>query len=171
MDSVSEQTFFQTQKIRYLDIHSSYAIIRYRNISGSDNMEDTLFSPVDELLVRNLRRCGHVLYHQTHHCQQDAVLALLAQGAMNQKQIQEHLSIQPGSASELISKLEAKGLVERARDDADRRRVVLTLTEKGQLAAKIHAERPAENLFSVFSQEEKESLVSLLETLLQSWGL
>lgn len=134
-------------------------------------MEDIKISAADEQLARNLRRCGHVLYHQAHHCQQDAVLTLLAQGPMNQKQIQEHLSVQPGSASELISKVEAKGLVERARDDTDRRRVVLTLTEKGQLAAKIHAERPAENLFSVFSSDEKETLTCLLETLLQSWGL
>lgn len=125
----------------------------------------------DEQLSRALRRCGHVLYHQTHHCQQDAVLALLAQGPESQKQIQEQLSVKPGSASELISKLEAKALVERRRDEADRRRVVLSLTEKGRHAAKIHAERQPEELFTALSPQEKNQLIQLLGKLLDSWGL
>lgn len=125
----------------------------------------------DEELSRLLRRCGHVLYHQTHHCQQDAVLLLLAQqGAMNQKEIQEHLSIKAGSASELISKLENKGFLQRSRDAQDKRRVVLSLTEKGLLAAKIHEERPVEHLFDAFSSEEKEQLIALLTKLHTSWG-
>lgn len=126
----------------------------------------------DEELSRLLRRCGHVLYHQTHHCQQDAVLLLLAQqGAMNQKEIQQHLSIKAGSASELISKLESKGFLQRSRDLKDKRRVVLSLTEKGFLAAKIHEERPAEHLFDAFSSEEKEQLIRLLTKLHTSWGI
>lgn len=125
----------------------------------------------DEELNRLLRRCGHVLYHQTHHCQQDAVLLLLAkQGAMNQKEIQEHLSVKAGSVSELISKLENKGFLQRSRDEQDKRRVVLSLTEKGLLAAKIHEDRPAEHLFDVFTAEEKEQLIGLLGKLHTSWG-
>lgn len=134
-------------------------------------MEQEIKQTTDEKLSRCLRRCGHVLYHQSHHSQQDAVLALLRQGPLNQKQIQEQLSTRPGSVSELISKLESKQLVERRRDDADRRRVVLSLTEKGQDAAMIHKERPAEDLFAAFSEEEKEQLAGLLEKLLESWGL
>jgi DNA-binding MarR family transcriptional regulator len=124
----------------------------------------------DEQLRRLLRRCGHVLYHQSHHSQQDVVLALLRQGPMTQKQIQEQLSIKAGSVSELISKLEARQLLVRARDEADRRRVVLTLTEKGQLASLIHKERATQDLFTAFSSEEKEQLSALLEKLLESWG-
>ena len=134
-------------------------------------MEQEIKQTTDEKLSRCLRRCGHVLYHQSHHSQQDAVLALLRQGPMNQKQIQEQLSTRPGSVSELISKLESKQLVERRRDENDRRRVVLSLTEKGQVAALIHKERPAEDLFAAFSEEEKEQLAGLLEKLLESWGL
>lgn len=125
----------------------------------------------DEELNRLLRRCGHVLYHQTHHCQQDAVLLLLAkQGAMNQKEIQKHLSTKAGSVSELISKLENKGFLQRSRDEQDKRRVVLSLTEKGLLAAKIHEDRPAEHLFDVFTAEEKAQLIGLLDKLHTSWG-
>lgn len=134
-------------------------------------MEQEIKQTTDEKLSRCLRRCGHVLYHQSRHSQQDAVLALLRQGPLNQKQIQEQLSTRPGSVSELISKLESKQLVERRRDENDRRRVVLSLTEKGQDAAMIHKERPAEDLFAAFSEEEKEQLAGLLEKLLESWGL
>lgn len=133
-------------------------------------MEQETEKCIDEQLSRRLRRCGHVLYHQTHHSQQDAVLALLRQGPLNQKQIQEQLSTRPGSVSELISKLEAKQLVERRRDDADRRRVVLSLTEKGQLAALIHEQRPSEDLFAALTEEEKGQLAGLLGKLLESWG-
>lgn len=133
-------------------------------------MEQVTETYTDEQLSCRLRRCGHVLYHQSHHSQQDAVLALLRQGPLNQKQIQEQLSTRPGSVSELISKLESKQLVERRRDDDDRRRVVLSLTEKGQIAALIHKERPSEDLFAALTEEEKEQLAGLLGKLLESWG-
>lgn len=135
-------------------------------------MEDKETITQDQKLGKLIRRCGHVLYHQTHHCQQDAVLALLLRnGPMNQKEIQQQLSVKPGSASELISKLEAKELLQRNRDEHDRRKVVLSLTEKGILIAKIHAERPEADLFSVFSSEEKAQLIALLDKLHTSWGL
>lgn len=117
-----------------------------------------------------LRRCGHVMFHQTHHCQQDTVLQLLAQrGTMNQKQIQEQLAIKPGSASELISKLEDKGMLLREKDPRDHRHVLLTLTEKGQYAARIFAERPDDDLFAVLNEDEKKLLLNLLEKLHSSW--
>lgn len=134
-------------------------------------MDEQNASLLDDRLHKLLRRCGHVLYHQAHHSQQDEVLLMLArQGAMNQKQIQQQLSVQAGSASELISKLESKQFVQRSRDEHDRRRVVLSLTEKGQLAARIHAERPTEDLFSGLNAEEKETMIRLLNKLHVSWG-
>lgn len=134
-------------------------------------MDEQTQSLLEERLNKLLRRCGHVLYHQANHTQQDEVLQILAkEGPMNQKQIQEHLSVQAGSASELISKLENKQFVQRSRDEKDRRRVVLSLTERGQLAARIHAERPTEDLFTALSIDEKEQMIGLLNKLLVSWG-
>lgn len=89
---------------------------------------------------------------------------------MNQKQIQQQLAIKPGSASELISKLESKGMVARTKDARDRRHVVLTLTEKGQFSAALFAERPSDNLFASLSPEELDELTALLEKLYSSWG-
>lgn len=125
----------------------------------------------DEHLRKLLRRCGFFLYHQANHSQQDEVLRILAEcGPMNQKELQEQLSIKPGSASELISKLEDKGLLLRTRDASDRRRVILTLTEKGTDFARMFRERPVETLFADLDEKERESLAATLEKLLDRWG-
>src|ERR1700693_2347251 len=44
----------------------------------------------------------------------------------------DRLQIQHQSAVELIDRLEAKGLVHRTRDEQDRRRVLISLTETGE---------------------------------------
>lgn len=127
----------------------------------------------DDLKLRRLlRRCGHFLYHQTNHDQQSNVLLLVHEhGPMNQKQLQEHLSIKAGSASELISKLEDKECLIRTRDPSDRRKVVLTLTEKGERIARFHRQRPEETLFTALTGEEREALAQILEKLLSGWGV
>ena len=89
---------------------------------------------------------------------------------MSQKELQEHLSIKPGSASELISKLEDKGRLLRSRDASDRRRVILTLTEKGRDFVGMFRERPVDTLFADLSESERESLAAILEKLLDRWG-
>lgn len=126
----------------------------------------------NERLGRLLRRSGHFLYHQCNHDQQSAVMELLCdQGAMNQKELQQKLGVKPGSVSELISKLEAKGLVERERDPQDRRKVVLNLTDRGRKVAEIHRERPVETLFTALDEQERQQLTKILEKLIVSWGV
>ena len=126
-------------------------------------MEETTLQDTEHLR-RLLRRCGHFLYHQHNHGQQGTVLAMLAQfGPMNQRELQQKLSIKPGSVSELISKLEDKGCVDRTRD--------ITLTEKGACIARIHQERPDETLFSALDPAEQAQLTALMEKLLGSWDL
>lgn len=45
--------------------------------------------------------------------------------------IQPHLGVSPGTLSGLVQRLVQAGLVDRSRDEADRRRVLLTLTDAG----------------------------------------
>lgn len=87
---------------------------------------------------------------------------------MTQKELQEILQIQPGSMSELLAKLEEKGLILRRKDDEDKRRSILTLTEAGQTAAKEQQgeEKP---LFGALDETEQEELKNLLGKLLDSW--
>jgi DNA-binding MarR family transcriptional regulator len=79
--------------------------------------------------------------------------------------------VEAGPMSRLLDRLEAKGIVRRARDNADRRQVQVELTEKGQqlspqimpVIAKVYARFLAD-----FSAEEAVLLQSLLQRLLNN---
>jgi DNA-binding MarR family transcriptional regulator len=86
---------------------------------------------------------------------------------MTQRELQDLLQIQPGSLSEVLTKLETKGMIVRSRDEEDRRRSILTLTETGRKAAEQKEERAS--LFAALSLQEQEELQQLLGKLLDSW--
>lgn len=122
-----------------------------------------------ESLSGLMHRCGHVLHHGDRKRTQHTVLRMLAeQGEMSQKDLQERLEIRPGSVSELVAKLEHKGLVTKTRDEEDKRRATLALTDAGRETAE-KAPEPGKDLFSGLSGEEQETLRSLLKKLLESW--
>lgn len=126
----------------------------------------------DDSLSGLLRRCGHVLHCQGKAHGQKRVLKLLREAQqLSQKELQEALGIRPGSVSELISKLEDKGLLRREKDERDKRRAVLVLTEAGMEAAKTmpESEEP-EHLYNALTQEEQETLRQLLKKLTASWS-
>lgn len=87
---------------------------------------------------------------------------------MNQKELQEILQIQPGSMSELLAKLEEKELILRRKDDEDKRRSILTLTEAGKTAA-MEQQGEEKPLFGALDESEQEELKRLLGKLLDSW--
>lgn len=63
-----------------------------------------------------------------------ALLAIRVRGSaqtMSVGALANELMIKPHSAAELVNRLEAAGLVQRSVDSADRRRVLLALTEQG----------------------------------------
>lgn len=98
---------------------------------------------------------------------QGRVMAILAQrGAISQRELQELLHVQPGSVSEILRKLEDKGLLTRARGE-DRRGNILTITEDGRaFAESLNAD---EDLFAALDPSEQEQLRSLLKKLLTDW--
>lgn len=123
-----------------------------------------------EQLTALLRRCSRILYHHSEPgMQQLAVLRLLTAGNATPRQVQESLGIRPGSASELITKLENKGFLTRRRTDADRRSVELSLTERGAEFVRRHVDCSAAAMLDVLSAEEQQELAALLEKLLHTW--
>lgn len=127
-------------------------------------------------LMRQMRRCGHLLYHRysLNQSQNRILLLLYRNGPMNQKELLEQMHIQPGSLSEVVSKVENCGLIERKRSESDRRVWELQLTATGHdRAVQFEQKRgeTAEMLFSFLSPEEKESLGDILSTLLQHWDV
>ncbi len=117
-----------------------------------------------------MHRCGHALHHRTDRDRgQRTVLALLAAwGETDQRTLQNALAIQPGSVSELLSKLEAKGYIVKTRSEQDRRMATVTLTEAGKAAARSLPEKK-QDLYAALTSEEQETLKSLLKKLLESW--
>ena len=86
------------------------------------------------LLVRSLsaafRECAAELglaLSEAH-----ALWLLSTAGALTTKDIAGRLAIDPANASTLVTRLERRGLVQRAAADDDRRKRLVSLTEKGR---------------------------------------
>jgi DNA-binding MarR family transcriptional regulator len=94
---------------------------------------------------------------------------LAASGPLTVGEQAEHMGLRRNSVSELLQRLEAKGLVARIRDERDERRVLVWLTQAGRdvisrvgqvLAPDLIAERMA-----TLSAEERTIVVRGLELL------
>ncbi|MCD8396479.1 MAG: MarR family transcriptional regulator [Lachnospiraceae bacterium] len=125
-----------------------------------------------EKLDLRLHQCGHYLYHHTAGPRQMTVLQLLQKnGPMSQQEIQEMLDIQAGSVSELISKLESKGFLMRQRDETDRRKVVISLTNRGQALEIKSQEEILSRRYSSLDETQQEQFLELLDRLLNDWEM
>lgn len=117
-----------------------------------------------------LDTCGHYFSHRVGGSKRGRgkVMELIAnQPGITQKALGEALGVQPASVSELLMKLERKGLVLRKKDETDRRVIRIDLTAEG-LA---ETERKEEHLdpFQALSAEEQETLKNLLTKLIADW--
>ena len=110
------------------------------------------------MCARKLRHSGHRKFGST----QDRIIRILDEngGTMGQKALQELLHVQPGSVSEILAKMEEKGLIERTRSEDDRRASLIRLTTDAKLS------ETEGGLFGKLSEEEKETLKSILEKML-----
>ena len=123
-------------------------------------------------LAELLELAGRMLRHRpggdAGRGQALALSILAGREAMGQRELQQLLGVQPGSVSELVSKLEKKGLVTRERD-GDRRGNLLRLTEAGRQAAPKGEADPEEALFAALTPEQQNTLAALLRALLRDW--
>jgi DNA-binding MarR family transcriptional regulator len=82
--------------------------------------------------------------------------------------VADHLRIAPRSATDVVDRLESRGLVHRAPDPADRRAMTVSLTELGEsvLAEVDEARRVgAADFFGALSERERASLATILARL------
>ena len=90
------------------------------------------------------------------------------EGGVKQKDLREELDVSPAAVSELLSKLEKDGYVERKVDPSDKRATLITLTELGKARAAELADEKNERFaktFEALTDKEKEQLLKLLEKL------
>ena len=125
--------------------------------------------PDDGSLSSLLHKCMHSIRHgEPRGMGQNRILRILAQTEeLSQRDLQEQLGIQPGSLSEILGKLESKGQIQRSRDEQDKRKATLRITEEGRKA--LDATQPEQkDPFSALSAEEQETLRTLLNKVLDA---
>ena len=140
-----------------------------KHLDEVENMDD---------LAMLIRTCSHYIAHQPHRRHgQGRILKILAQqGEVTQKELQEYLGIQSGSISEIISKLEMRGMVTKKKDENDKRKVILSITEEGKNKVEscshntTNHENSKEDLFQELTEQEQETLKQLLKKLWNSWN-
>lgn len=96
---------------------------------------------------------------------------LCIEDGVPQIQLAKQLRIRPQSLSELLSRLENRGYIERTASDADKRQSIVRITESGrQKATEMRAvhQRAAEQFFSILTEEEKYTLEALLQKVLSA---
>ena len=117
------------------------------------------------LVNASLAQAGRRRQHFT------VLTSLAEQGAASQAELGRRLSIDRSDLHALLAELEADGLVARVRDERDRRRNVVTLTQAGQRALArldklIDAAQDA--LLEPLSAAERTQLSRLLQKILES---
>ena len=128
-----------------------------------------------EDLAGKLEYCARGLaqYAGRHHGQRKILRILREQSPISQKDLQAMLGIQSGSMSEIAAKLESRGLIVRGRDQADKRKITLSITPAGQawLDQRDDGEiqRRRGSFFSGLTQEERNALEALLDKLADHW--
>ena len=129
---------------------------------------------INHKLIWNFRDIGHTM-RQTYEGKgsQSRILIILNEAeTITQRELTQQLGIQPGSASEVLGKLESSGMITRTPSETDRRTTDVRLTEIGKAAAekaKNNREQRHKQMFSCLTAEEKDLLLSLLEKVNDSW--
>ena len=118
------------------------------------------------------RSCAHMLHHKERRSgsREQILTYLMENGSAFQKDIQEELRVQPGSVSELLSKLEKNDLIVRKKSRLDKRAVIISLTQKGAAETKVRLQKEENSPFDVLTDEEQETLRTILRKLLSPEG-
>ncbi len=110
---------------------------------------------------------GHGM-HRNNMTEGRLIFALSKKESMTTSELMEELDIRPSSMSELLSKLEQRGLVQRSQSEEDKRINIVSLTEKARtLGEKISEERAARMAVftACFSEEEAAEFCRLCNKL------
>lgn len=137
-------------------------------VNGEDKLAKRILS--------GLGFCGHYMHFHGGGVSGKApivcLLAKQADGEMSQQELGMHFDLKPGSLSEILSKLECAGIIERSRNPKDRRQLTIRLTEIGW--EKAHIDQAArirfrEQAFSALNHDEREQLAEMLEKIRVTW--
>jgi DNA-binding MarR family transcriptional regulator len=96
---------------------------------------------------------------------QNSILKILADGStIHQSELVKQLDMRPQSASEMLKKLEKRGLITRQQSETDKRVFDLQITEQGKKMYK-QSEEFTPIALSVLTDEEKRQFADILDKL------
>jgi len=105
------------------------------------------------------------------HPQYLVMLALWDSGPMSARELSEQLHLDPGTLSPLVKRLEAAGLVDKAKNPQDERAVILQPTAKGAELRKDALKVPVEMMARLqLSEKEVVELRGILDHLIDAGG-
>lgn len=129
---------------------------------------------INDKIIINFRDINHIMnfLYEGRGSQKRILIVLLEVEGITQQKLTKRLGIKPGTASEVLAKLEKNGLIIRTESVTDRRTTDITLTKQGRSVAKEvtkQRNKRHEEMFSILSENEKTTLLSLLEKVNSDW--
>lgn len=103
-----------------------------------------------------------------------ALDAVAAHGPCPVRELAGIMGLEPSSVTRATTRLESSGLIKKTRADRDHRQVLLELTDEGARLHRFFVDRAYEiyqEIFAVFTTEERVLLADLLERMLKSTDL
>ena len=121
-----------------------------------------LNSLLDQFQKGKQRDFTHITYRGRG---QNSILKILADGnTIPQSELVKQLDMRPQSASEMLKKLEKRGLITRHQSETDKRVIDLTITDQGKEMYK-QSEDFTPIALSVLTDEEKQQFANILDKL------
>jgi DNA-binding MarR family transcriptional regulator len=137
-----------------------------------ESLLDRLSYLLGSLYRRSLELEGEELAHLGIGVKQQAMLTLLAdEGPMTQQRLGLRLGIDRTTIVAVVDELQDAGLIERARDPADRRAYLITLTPSGQATqrqGRDRVDRARRALLAGLDEDEQRTLTGLLGRAVRS---
>ncbi|MBE6468824.1 MAG: MarR family transcriptional regulator [Coriobacteriaceae bacterium] len=119
--------------------------------------------------------CGQFLhFNGGGRSGQASILCMIAKNGneISQQELRLHFELKPGSLSEILSKMEMAGLIERTKNPEDRRQLFVRLTPEGAGRARREQEKRVafrREAFAALSEEEQDQLLSSLKKVRATW--
>ena len=131
----------------------------------NQELSERLFTMMN--LMHALRRGGHP--EGRGYAQDRALRAIAAQEGVTQRALMEALDVRPSSISELLTKLENGGLIERRPNPDDRRQMQLYLSDSGRAqAAQLGEDAPLPDPFEALTDEEQQQYLVLTDRMIDA---
>lgn len=129
----------------------------------------------EDHIIKDLRYCSTFLHNHSEGkgSQRRVLFTLHMHGPMTQKDLLDIMGVRASSMSELLSKLETKGYVQKKKSEVDKRNYNVFITDEGLGAlTEMQAQHQAamSELLSGLSSDERTQLAALLSKLRTLWS-